>query len=485
MKDTTDKLWLRTLVDEELARHDPDAVRARLPAGLQARERPTDLPPATRLLVTRSLRSRRLGPAAADPAAAFQAAVRGHVGLLLELAVVRGEPFVPAQQRAEIAAFLAAALGEHALAVEVAPEVPGGDSDRAVERAMAAAGEALRARFFPPGDPVHGLPLYPGAVTVLRRRLARVALGHARQGRLDPVALERHGAYAETELSLLAEAVAGLLAAAGEPDDRGPTVRARQLSRLGLSRAALRETRRRVVEPRPPDALAAAAPERIRPFLHEQLLLAQLRAHLPAARALPVIEAFVAAAGLDPATVLASQVEAAAQSGDHQAWFEAIDEGAELDWQRLADHWETVSDTVVERVSSAVTENLDALVTEIRETGELGQLLARAAAGQTLTAEERGKVRAQLVDLAKAVPALALFAAPGGTILLPVLAKLLPFNFLPSAWDRGAKKEARVQRGAKEQKGAEEQKDSSEARSSAGEAAPNVAADAKSPPTKN
>jgi hypothetical protein len=83
-----------------------------------------------------------------------------------------------------------------------------------------------------------------------------------------------------------------------------------------------------------------------------------------------------------------------------------------------------------------VTDNLGALVTELRETGELGQLLARAAAGGTLTADERRKVKAQLIDVAKAVPALAIFAAPGGMLLLPLLAKLLPFSVLPSAWER-------------------------------------------------
>jgi hypothetical protein len=36
------------------------------------------------------------------------------------------------------------------------------------------------------------------------------------------------------------------------------------------------------------------------------------------------------------------------------------------------------------------------------------------------------------------VPALAIFAAPGGMLLLPLLAKLLPFNLLPSAWDKNA-----------------------------------------------
>jgi hypothetical protein len=43
-------------------------------------------------------------------------------------------------------------------------------------------------------------------------------------------------------------------------------------------------------------------------------------------------------------------------------------------------------------------------------------------------------VKAQLIDLAKVVPALAIFAAPGGMLLLPLLSKLLPFNILPSSW---------------------------------------------------
>ena len=95
------------------------------------------------------------------------------------------------------------------------------------------------------------------------------------------------------------------------------------------------------------------------------------------------------------------------------------------------------------RVATAVSDNLGAIVTEIRQTGEAGQILARAASGAKLTAEERRKVRAQLIDLAKAVPALAIFAAPGGMLLLPLLAKLLPFNILPSAWDKaGAEKDA-------------------------------------------
>ncbi|HZX66832.1 MAG TPA: LETM1 domain-containing protein, partial [Myxococcales bacterium] len=86
------------------------------------------------------------------------------------------------------------------------------------------------------------------------------------------------------------------------------------------------------------------------------------------------------------------------------------------------------------RLSALVVDNLDRILQEIRETGELAQLLAKASAGNTLTSEEKGKVREQLIDLAKAIPALAVFAAPGGMLLLPVLLKLLPFNLLPSSF---------------------------------------------------
>jgi hypothetical protein len=65
--------------------------------------------------------------------------------------------------------------------------------------------------------------------------------------------------------------------------------------------------------------------------------------------------------------------------------------------------------------------------------GELSSLLGRLARGQTLAAAERRRMREQLVDLAKVIPALAIFAAPGGVLLLAALVKLLPQSFLPSA----------------------------------------------------
>ena len=91
-------------------------------------------------------------------------------------------------------------------------------------------------------------------------------------------------------------------------------------------------------------------------------------------------------------------------------------------------------------LQSALEKNFQRLKREIRETGELSVLLTRAARGQTLTREERQRMRAQLIDVAKAIPALAIFAAPGGVLVLIALAKLLPFSILPSSFtdDGGA-----------------------------------------------
>jgi len=444
--------WLDELVAAELDRHDPQAALARLPEDVRAAGSYTaDLAPAARLLVARSLRFHRLEAQPAGPTATFLDEIRHHVALLLDLAVLRGIPFDRSRRRLELAAFLAAALGEVEAALEALPVVAVLVDDRDVDQALLAAERALVEGFHPPGDPVLGLPLHPGLLAILRRRLARIAMGYHRDGRLEPASLAQHGRYADVETVLLVEALAGLLAADAPVEERARLVRQRQVARLGVSRAAAREARAALAAPRPPGTIAAAAPPRVRPFLVEQLLLATLRARLAGDGAARFADAFVAAAELDAATLAATRVEAAAQHGDHQVWFEAIEGG--FDWQALAGDWEAATDEVVERVTTAVSDNLGKIVTEIRQTGELGQLLARAAAGAKLTAEERAKVRLQLIDLAKTVPALAIFAAPGGMLLLPLLAKLLPFNLLPSAWDKpqaGAAKPG-TKEGAKEE----------------------------------
>ena len=51
-----------------------------------------------------------------------------------------------------------------------------------------------------------------------------------------------------------------------------------------------------------------------------------------------------------------------------------------------------------------------------------------------LTKEEQKQMYAQIKDILKTIPSLAIFLLPGGAILLPIFAKLIP-NILPSAFD--------------------------------------------------
>jgi len=82
-----------------------------------------------------------------------------------------------------------------------------------------------------------------------------------------------------------------------------------------------------------------------------------------------------------------------------------------------------------------ITRNGRATVTEIRETGDLALLLAKRGRGLKLSEDETARMRSQLVDVAKVVPGLAVLTLPGGLVLLPLLAKLLPFDLLPSAFN--------------------------------------------------
>src|SRR5262249_53845605 len=101
---------------------------------------------------------------------------------------------------------------------------------------------------------------------------------------------------------------------------------------------------------------------------------------------------------------------------------------------RLAEAPEGLPHALTTRLEAAVLDNIDRLLQEIRETGELAELLGKASVGTTLTPAERVKVREQLIDLAKTIPAVAVFAAPGGLLSLPILIKPLPFNLLPSSF---------------------------------------------------
>lgn len=93
-----------------------------------------------------------------------------------------------------------------------------------------------------------------------------------------------------------------------------------------------------------------------------------------------------------------------------------------------------LSDSLTRRLLKMVFKNKTFLVQELRESKELVELLAKS--GRTkLTDEEKKKVKEQILDILRSIPSFAIFMAPAGSILLPLLLKILPEELImPSSF---------------------------------------------------
>lgn len=84
-------------------------------------------------------------------------------------------------------------------------------------------------------------------------------------------------------------------------------------------------------------------------------------------------------------------------------------------------------------VIKLIRRNSKRILKELAQSKDLMLLLSQSAT-RDLTKEEQEKVQLQLIDIFKTIPSLAIFILPGGAILLPIVAKIIP-NILPSAFD--------------------------------------------------
>ena len=85
-----------------------------------------------------------------------------------------------------------------------------------------------------------------------------------------------------------------------------------------------------------------------------------------------------------------------------------------------------------QEITDLLQKNKNNLVQELHESKELVVLLTQSTT-RNLTDEEKGKVKEQLLDICKSIPAFTVFMLPGGALLLPLLIKAIP-NLLPSAF---------------------------------------------------
>lgn len=86
----------------------------------------------------------------------------------------------------------------------------------------------------------------------------------------------------------------------------------------------------------------------------------------------------------------------------------------------------------VEEIRELLIRNKKRLNQELKQSKEAVRLI-RKSTHSSLNEEEKEKIRIQLLDICKAIPAFAVFMLPGGALLLPLLIKLIP-DILPSAF---------------------------------------------------
>ncbi|MBG7613460.1 hypothetical protein IU405_14495 [Polaribacter sp. BAL334] len=85
-----------------------------------------------------------------------------------------------------------------------------------------------------------------------------------------------------------------------------------------------------------------------------------------------------------------------------------------------------------EEIKALLLRNKLRLYQELSQSKEAMRLIKKSTHTK-LNEEEREKVKIHLIDICKTIPALTVFLLPGGSLLLPLLIKLIP-DILPSAF---------------------------------------------------
>ena len=279
-------------------------------------------------------------------------------------------------------------------------------------------------------DPYYGLVLHNGALYADANLFGRVAIAYFARNDFPREAVERRLAFAAQQKARLVEVLVGLVSAERKPGFPARRAILRQIDDLRLPEVLAADTRdfarKAFDKPVTLKRLTAGVRSRdMKRFILEQTLLASLVDGRRSPREVEWTQSLGAQLGFTPSEVRALELAMAEFYSRHRTVVDVFS---------LAGGAEVMGEEWVDEMSTSVKKNYRALLKEIKETGELSKLLARVARGQKLNRDEKAAMREQLIDVAKAVPALAIFAAPGGVLLLLALAKVLPFDLLPSSF---------------------------------------------------
>jgi len=280
------------------------------------------------------------------------------------------------------------------------------------------------------GDPAYGLVLHNGAVYADAQLFGRQAIDYFRLGDLPLISAKRRLDFAARQKALLVDVLTALACAERPPSFPARRAILRQIEDLNLPpelESELRGRAKKAFERKPllKTVVKGVRSRELRRFILEQTLLASLVDGKRSPDELAFIKELAAILRFSPEDLRRVEVDVAEFYAKNRSVVDVF---------TVAGGAEVMGEELVEGIQRTLEKNFQAVMREVRETGELSVLLTKAARGQSLSREERRKMRQQLFDVAKAIPALAIFAAPGGVLLFIALAKVLPFNLLPSAF---------------------------------------------------
>lgn len=315
-------------------------------------------------------------------------------------------------------------------AYELLDMPPGEATSKRLNALARATGDALIAREVRVDNPLlnhpfHHLLRHQDAQLFVRLAWLVIEARSALGGRPDSMAMLRAQGLHASAMQHAISATIALLCADGVLDDDERRLMEALIRMARLDATDIDMFEAELLEPVPIAHLAAALSDPIeqRGVMRILLFAANINGdNVPAERAF--LETLRLAFGIPLEQYEQYELEALAACQQHAGLFDRLSRRGSI--ERLRRRFRR-------RLDDLVRDNAARIWGEVRETSELGQLLLKASTEQ-LTPAEQEKVNTQLIDLCKAVPALALFAVPGGSVLLPVLAKHLPFNILPSSY---------------------------------------------------
>jgi hypothetical protein len=286
----------------------------------------------------------------------------------------------------------------------------------------AAVTEAFHRRGLDHGIGVLELPLLPGLLFAEAQAFAELAIAAAN----PPVPASVRDGVRNRTLRFRRALTSALLGLAHADLPANGTVRKvwhGQLMALPLSRTEKAALKRQIERPLPAAEAAALYPfeDDRRQLLEQTVIGAALDGH-SSRDELDYLARFAAALGYD------------AES------YDALSERCALflidQWPLIERLWDDVpsAGNMGDNIAAALKSHSGKISTEFRETAETLAVLGGRAMGKSPSREQWRQVRSTLADLGRSAPALALFAMPGGALLLPLALKTLPFDLRPTAY---------------------------------------------------